>query len=163
MKRFLMVTVIALFVILPLVSFARTAITDQDLNEVTAEAGVSIDFTNLIVNPGNPALTTISWGDTTGFTGYTTPGYFGFSNIVITGNLLRIPSGTMNIDVGSAGTETKIGIVLPPITMGTTNITVWIMADRSSTFASGSQSQGGLITVTGMTTTITGTVAIYAH
>lgn len=171
MKRFLTLSVIVLLVLLPLVSFARTAINDKDLDEVTAEAGVSIDFTNLKIGNNATTMSSISWGDTTGFTGFTTPGYFGFKNITITGHLTQIgqtgdanvTSNTMLIDVGSLGSETKIGIKLPTITMGTTNVTVWVMADRTANFTSASQSQGGLITLEGFKTTINGTVALYAH
>lgn len=170
MKRFLTLSVIVLLVMLPLVSFAKTVINDKDLEEVTAEAGVSIEFTNLKMGNNATTMSSISWGDTTGFTGFTTPGYFGFKNIIISGDLVQIGqtgvtglSNVMTIDVGTAGAETKIGIKLPTITMGTTNVVVWVMADRTANFTSASQSQGGLITMEGYKTTITGTVALYAH
>lgn len=171
MKRFLTLSVIVLLVMLPLVSFAKTVINDKDLEAVTAEAGVSIEFTNLKVGNNATTMTSISWGDTTGFSpNFTTAGYFGFSNIVITGDLTQIGqsadsslSNTMHIDVGTSGAQTKVNIILPTITMGTTNVTVFVMADRSPTFNSGSQSQGGVIDIRGYKTTITGTVALYAH
>lgn len=163
MKRFLTLAVIALFVMLPLVSFARTAISDNDLDDITAESGVSIEFTNLSVG-NSTTLSSISWGDTSGFTGYTTPGYFGFKNVDITGNLVKIASGSMNIDVGtSASGETKVFLVLPTITLGTANISAWVMADKTANFTSASFSQGGIWTMNGFSTQITGTVAIYAH
>lgn len=171
MKRFLTLSVIVLFVLLPLVSFARTAINDKDLDEVTAEAGVSIDFTNLKIGNNATTMQSISWGDTTGFTGFTTPGYFGFKNLVITGNLMQIgqtgdanvTTNTMRIDVGTSGAETKINIELPTITQGPFSISGWVMADRTANFTSASQSQGGIISIENFKTTINGTVALYAH
>lgn len=170
MKRFLTLSVIVLLVLLPLVSSARTAINDKDLDEVTAEAGVSIDFTNLKVGNNATTLSSISWGDTSGFSTFSTPGYFGFKNIVVTGNLMQIGqsgdsslSNTMQIDVGSSGTATKVNIVLPTITQGTFSISGWVMADRTANFTSASQSQGGVITINDFSTRINGTVALYAH
>jgi len=170
MKRFLTLAVAVLFVMMPLVSAtARTVISDSDLDTITAEAGVSIEFTNLSV--GNTStLSSISWGDPSGFTGYTTPGYFGFSNIAISGNLARIGqtgvaglSNTMVIDVGNSGNVTKIFIVLPTITLGTANISGWMLADRTANFSSPSFSEGGILSLNGFSTQITGTVAIYGH
>lgn len=163
MKRFLILAVIALFVMLPLVSFARTVVNDNDLDAITAESGVSIEFTNLSVG-NTTTLSSISWGDPSGFTGYTTPGYFGFTNLVISGNIVKIPSGTMNIDVGTSATgDTKIFMVLPTITLGTANISGWMMADRVSNFTSASVSEGGILTLNGFSTQVSGTVAIYGR
>lgn len=163
MKRFLTLAVIALFVMLPLASFARTVVNDNDLDAITAESGVSIEFTNLSVG-NTTTLSSISWGDTSGFTGYETPGYFGFKNVDITGNLAQIASGSLNIDVGTgASGETKVFLVLPTITLGTASISAWIMADKTANFTSASFSQGGIWTMNGFSTQVTGTVAIYAH
>jgi hypothetical protein len=163
MKRFLILAVIALFVMLPLVSFARTVVNDNDLDAITAESGVSIEFTNLSIG-NTTTLSSISWGDPSGFTGYTTPGYFGFTNMVITGNIVQIASGSMNVDVGSpAAGDTKVFIVLPTITLGTADISGWMMADKTASFTSSSVSEGGILTMRGFSTQITGTVAIYGH
>ncbi len=148
-----------------------TVIDNQELDTITAQEGVSIDFSKVSV--GNvTTMSSISWGDTTGFTGYATPGYFGFKNLTITGNLMRIGqtgvaglSNTMTLDIGtSAGSgETKIIIVLPTITLGAANISGWVMADRTADFSSAAFSQGGIITMNGFSTQVTGTLAIYAH
>jgi hypothetical protein len=169
MKRFLTLTLIVSLIILPAMSAsARTVIGNDELDAITAQEGVSIDFSNVSV--GNvTTMSSISWGDTSGFTGYTTPGYFGFKNLTITGNLMRLGYGStatenrMTLDVGTGGGETKIIIVLPTITLGTANISGWVMADRNSTFTSGAESQGGIITMNGFSTQVTGTLAIYAH
>lgn len=164
MKRFLTLAVIALFVILPAESFSRSAISDKDLDDITAEEGVSINLINVSVG-GTSTLTSISWGDTSGFTpGYTTPGYFGFRNISITGYLANVTSGTMNVDIGTSPTpETKIIIVSTPLTFGTANVTGWLMADRIPTLDSTGFAQGGVMSVNGFSTVISGTVMIYAH
>ncbi|MBN1363419.1 MAG: hypothetical protein JW976_01305 [Syntrophaceae bacterium] len=165
MKRFLTVAVIALLVAMPAASFAQTVITDEELNAITAEEGVSIDFTNMRVG-GTTTLTSLSWGDTSGFTpGYNTAGYFGFRNIAVTGYLANIPSGTMNVDMGTnTGTsETKIFFVFPTITLGTANISGWLCGDRLATLDSTGYSQGGILGFTGFSTQVSGTMAVYAH
>lgn len=169
MKRFLTFVLIVSFIMLPALSAsARTIIGNNELDTITAQEGVSIDFSKVSV--GNvTSLSAISWGDTSGFTGYTTPGYFGFKNLTITGNLMTIGYGSdatanrMTLDVGTGGGETKVIIVLPTITLGTANISGWVMADQNSTFTSAAQSQGGIITLNGFSTQVTGTLMIYAH
>jgi hypothetical protein len=169
MKRFLTFVLIVSFIMLTALSAsARTIIGNNELDTITAQEGVSIDFSRVSV--GNvTSLSSISWGDTSGFSGYTTPGYFGFKNLTITGNLMTIGYGSdatanrMTLDVGTGGGETKVIIVLPTITLGTANISGWVMADQNSTFTSAAQSQGGIITLNGFSTQVTGTLAIYAH
>jgi hypothetical protein len=169
MKRFLTLTFIVSLIMLPAMSAsARTVIGNDDLDAITAQEGVSIDFSNVSV--GNvTTLSSISWGDTSGFTGYTTTGYYGFKNLTITGYLMSLGYGRsaaenrMTLDVGTGGGETKIIIVLPTIMLGTANISGWVMADRQSTFGSAGESQGGIITMNGFSTQVTGTLAIYAH
>jgi hypothetical protein len=113
---------------------------------------------------GNATLSSFSWGDTSGFTpGYTTAGYFGFKNMSITGYLANVTSGTVNIDIGTGGGETKVAIIMTPITLGTANISGWLMGDRQATFGSGSDAQGGILTLNGFSTTVAGTVMIFAH
>lgn len=169
MKRFLTFVWIVSFIMLTALSAsARTIIGNNELDTITAQEGVSIDFSKVSV--GNvTSLSSISWGDTSGFSGYTTPGYFGFKNLTITGNLMTIGYGSvatanrMTLDVGTGGGETKVIIVLPTITLGTANISGWVMADQNSTFTSAAQSQGGIITLNGFSTQVTGTLMIYAH
>ena len=42
MKKVLLLTVIALFVMMPFASFAKTALSDSDMSAITAQEGVSI-------------------------------------------------------------------------------------------------------------------------
>ncbi|MFA5323931.1 MAG: hypothetical protein WC373_14765 [Smithella sp.] len=166
MKRLFILAIAALFVMMPLTSFAKVAISDGDLDAVTAEAGVSIDFTNVKVG-GTTTLSSVSWGDPTGFTtgGFTNPGYFGFSNFVIGGNLLEL-SGTMKIDVGTSGSETKVQIVLPTTTIGGAagaNISAMVRAYTSADLSASAAQKGGTISLYGFSTQVTGTMTIYAH
>jgi hypothetical protein len=162
MKKIVMLGIMSLLMMLPGTSLARTAITDADLDAVTAEAGVSIDFNNVIVN--NATLTSVSWGDPSGFTGYTGAGYFGLGNVTITGRLATM-SGTMKMDVGTAGGETKVFITLPTLTLGDAAgvITGTLMAHTSSNFQSGTPQLGGILTLRGFSAQITGDIAVYAH
>lgn len=161
MKKFFKFGMLILLMALPAALFARTAvITDADLQEITAEAGVNIDFNN--VTARNTTITSISWGDPSGFTpGFTNAGYFGFENISITGNL-QVMNGTMKLDVGSNGTETKVFITLPTITLGTANISADLVVGRTADFSVGKQ-LGGTLTLRGFKTEMTGSLAVYAH
>jgi len=101
MKKLLMLTIAALLVMVSLPSLAKVVISDEDLNKVTAEEGVSVQFVNMTV--GGTSIDELSWGDGNGFgSTYTSAGFVGAKNVVITGDLTVI-SGTANIDVGSSG------------------------------------------------------------
>ena len=52
MKKTLILVLIAVFVMIPLASFAKTAISDSELSTVTGEAGISISID----------VSSISWG-----------------------------------------------------------------------------------------------------
>jgi hypothetical protein len=161
MKKIAVLTVIALFVMMPFASFAKTAITDSDLGAVTAQTGVSIDFASLSVT--NVNTTVQSWGDNDGFTSYTAAGWVGNSSSM-TGNVVGI-SGGMNIDVGTSGTQTRIKIDLPTINIGAgggliQDQTLKLAADKTLTSNAGTL---GLQYQAGVTATISGSVQIYAH
>jgi hypothetical protein len=59
MKKVLLLAVVALFVMMPLASFAMTTISDSDLNAITAQEGVSIYLSNVTLSGMNM---TMSWG-----------------------------------------------------------------------------------------------------
>jgi hypothetical protein len=164
MKRPLMLTIVVLFVMLPLAAFAKSIITDKDLEAVTAEAGVTITFTNVSVG-GSTALSSMAWGDPSGFTGYTGTGYFGMSNWTVTGNLAEISSSTMLIDVGTSGTTTKIQMVLPTINIGGSsgvNMLTYLKTAYDGSLTANA-AVGGFIDVRGFRTQASGTLTIYAH
>jgi len=106
MKKVLLLAVVALFVMMPLASFAMTTISDSDLNAITAQEGVSIYFNDLSVATSLNNIT-MSWGQgtvNTLLTGaqtvnpFTNGGFFGA--IISTGNIGIGINGLMTIDVG---------------------------------------------------------------
>jgi hypothetical protein len=169
MKRILMLAMILACIMIPLASFAKTVIADNDLDAVTAQTGVSIDFTGLKIS--NLVFSTVSWGDNDGIanstytSGYTNAGYMGANAITIasTGNVVDL-TGVMNIDVGTSGTQTRVRIVLPAITIGGagTNITasVKLASDKILSTNAGTLAT---INIKGFQTFVDGTVTIFAH
>jgi hypothetical protein len=167
MKRLLALLIIAVLAITPFASFSKIAITDEELDAVQAEAGVSIVFTNVTVG-GTTNLSSISWGDPSGFTGYTAPGYFGFEGWTVTGNLAEINGGTMNIDIGynSTANSTRVNILLPTITLGGAagmTVSAWMKADTAANLISSNATEAGIITIRGFSTQVSGSVTLYAH
>jgi hypothetical protein len=159
MKNILMLAIIAIFLMMPLASFAKTAISESDLDAVTAEAGVSVVFTNLTVG-GTTTLTSLSWGDGDGFTGYTAAGYAGMNAFTVTGNL-AVLSGTMNVDIGTSGGSTRVNVLLPTITLGAMNVAATMKLSGASDLSGGNVL--GNIKIENFSTTITGTVTLYTH
>jgi hypothetical protein len=161
MKKLILIMVLVL-VMMPFASFAKTAISDGDLGAVTAQSGVSIDFSNLTVSGVN--VTIQSWGDTDGFGTYTTQGWVGAA-MSMTGNVVGI-SGTMNIDVGTSGTQTRLKIDLPTVVVGaggglTQDQTIKLSSSKTLNAAGfGTLGQSYMA---GLTATITGSIQIYAH
>ncbi|HPX31334.1 MAG TPA: hypothetical protein PKW92_09650, partial [Smithella sp.] len=66
MKRLILLAIAVFWVMTPWVSSAKTVISDDELDAVIAEQGVSINFTTLTVG-GTTTLTAASWGDSDGF------------------------------------------------------------------------------------------------
>jgi len=162
MKRLFTFGIVALFVLLPLLSSARTIVADDELAGVTAEAGVTIDFTDLNVN--NTTLTSVAWGDTNGFTGYASTGWLGITgvngaNIIMTGNLSTI-SGAMNIDVGSSGTASILRIGLPNLNMGWMSVNATLVASSNATLTG---TPLCFMEVPNLITEVRGTLQISAH
>lgn len=115
------VTVCMFFVMMPFVSFAKEAISEGEMESVTAQEGVNIDFgafvpaTNtfgVAVSNFAPALQ--SWGDGDGFASYTSAGWIGSTMTI--GALSRIGiGGVMTVDVGSSGAQTAVLVGLPRV------------------------------------------------
>lgn len=160
MKKILALTVIVLFVMMPFASFAKTAVSDSDLGAVTAQSGVSIDFSNLTIS--GVTMDTQSWGDTDGFTGYLSPGWVG-ANMSLVGDVIGV-SGVMNIDVGTSGAQTRLNIDLPQIIIGGTAGLTQDQTIKLSTAKtlSGTQELGQSY-MSGLKATISGSLQIYAH
>ena len=105
MKKVLLLAVVALFVMMPLASFAMTTISDSDLNAITAQEGVSIYLNNITLSGINA---TMSWGQGNvqlRSTGTTPIADFAFDQggfvgavVSTTGNITV--NGLLTIDVG---------------------------------------------------------------
>jgi len=124
-KKNLAASIIVIFLLtLPILSFAKTAISDQELETLSAEAGVTLDFSaptytvgsvsgSVLVTNWSPAK--FSWGDSDGFTGYASSGWVGLAGAMNATDSNIIVYNTMTLDVGSSGTATKLNIGLPSI------------------------------------------------
>jgi len=164
MKKILLLTVIALFVMMPLASFAKTAISDSELGAVTAQTGVTIDFTNLGLALTPTAYPAISWGDDGFGTTYTAEGWVG-ANITELSNATVGISGTMDIDVGTNAGTTAIGIKLPAtIKVGVDAVTMAVKLAADKGLATNAGTLGtAYISNLKLNVATSGTLAIYAH
>jgi len=152
------IAVILAFVLLPGALWAKSAISDSELAAVTGESGVTIVFTNVTMT--NTQLTSLSLGDSDGFTGYTSAGYLGISNVTITGTTANI-TGTSNIDIGTSGSTTALNVYLPSLVLGTANVTAYMKLDSNSGLTTTTRLLD--ITLNGFQTTLGGTITVFAH
>ncbi|MBN1363420.1 MAG: hypothetical protein JW976_01310 [Syntrophaceae bacterium] len=162
MKKFLLLTVAFLFVILPFISFTQTPISDSELSEVTAEEGVSIDFSQLNVG-GISSLGVTSYGDGDGYNigTYTSTGFGGLANVYVAGNIATF-SGSGNIDVGSSGTQTRVTITPPTITLGEMDADTIMKLGTTMNLSAGKSL--GRAHIEGFSTQLTADcVQVYAH
>jgi hypothetical protein len=60
MKKNLMLVLVAIFMMIPLTSFAKTALSDSELGTITGNEGVSINFTSMDFGI---QISNIAWGD----------------------------------------------------------------------------------------------------
>jgi hypothetical protein len=110
MKKVLLLAVVALFVMMPLASFAMTTISDSDLNAITAQEGVSIYLDNVTLTG---MTMTASWGQST-VSGLSPVGgaikNFGFDQGGFFGAVVSVGeigvSGLLTIDVGTNNAAT---------------------------------------------------------
>jgi len=158
MKKIIFLVIVAVWLTIPAGVFAKQLISDNDLAAVTGEQGVSITFTDVTMT--NTQISSLSFGDSDGFTGYTSAGYLGMSNVSITGTTANI-SGTANIDVGTSGSRTAINILLPSLVLGTANITAYMKLDSNPSMTTTTRLLD--MSLQGFTTTMTGTVTVFAH
>jgi hypothetical protein len=158
MKKTAILIMILAFVMMPAVLLAKSAISDSEMDAVTGEAGVSIAFTNVTMT--GTQITSLSFGDSDGFTGYTTAGYLGISNVSITGTTANI-NGTANIDIGTNGSSTRLNMFLPNLTLGPANVTAYMKLDSSPNMTTTTRLLD--LSLQGFTTTLNGTVTVFAH
>ena len=140
-------------------SFAKTAITEKDLNDVTAQEGVSINFNCFTV--GAISIAVQSWGDADGCSscgGFSTVGWVGAS-IDMSSNFVGI-TGNMTIDVGTSGTRSALIIGLPGLNLAGT-ITQVVKLSSTNSLA-GTQVLGTSY-MSGVSLSPSGYLTIFAH
>ena len=164
MKRALILAVIAVLLMMPLSSFAKTTISDHELSDVTAQQGITLNLTNVTLN--NVSFTSISWGDSDGYGsgGWANAGYAGLTSATISGDV-AVMSGAMTLDVGTNAGVTAMQIVLPTVTIGGSagldiNATVTMASNAALTT---NASTLGVLTINDLKGTMTGTITVSAH
>ena len=159
MKKVLLFAVIAMFLMVPM-SFAKTAITEQDLGNVTAQEGVTINFDCFTV--GAISIDVQSWGDSNGCTtcgGYTASGWVGAS-VDMSSDFVTI-TGDLTIDVGTSGTQTALIIGLPTLNLaGSITQVVTLSSSPDLTTNPGVL---GTSYMSGLSVSPTGALIIHAH
>ena len=134
MKKILAIA--AVLMLVPFTAFALEMMADTALDDVTAQAGVSIDINNIQLDF---AMNYLAWGDSDGLDGNaTTTSWVGISGLTMTNIVIdRLGVGDAQIDPIAGGTITTSG------TMGT---------DRLATLASQlvTSVSGGTETATAM-------------
>ena len=158
MKKVLLLTIVAFLMMVPM-SFAKTAISDSDLADVTAQEGVTINFDCFTV--GAITIAAQSWGDADGCAtcgGYTAAGWVGAS-VTMSSNFVRI-SGNMTIDVGTSGTRTALVIGLPTLNLQG-SMTQVVKLDTAANLSGGSVL--GTSYMSGVSVNPSGQLIIFAH
>jgi len=178
MKKVLLLAVVALFVMMPLASFAMTTISDSDLNAITAQEGVSIYLNNITLSGINA---TMSWGQgTTSVTNATfdAPGFFGV-DVSTSGNISV--NGLLTIDVGVNASTTHmatsgnggvaLGLTNMAIGVGGVQMIVKVSGDKSLALTSGGSGTStqvigmtmGTAYISNVSTTVNGQIVISTH
>ena len=160
MKKVLLFAVLAMFLMVPM-SFAKTAITESDLAAVTAQEGVTIDFSCFTV--GAISIDVQSWGDADGCAtcgGYTDAGWVGAS-IEMSSDFVQI-GGEMTIDVGTnAAGVTALAIGLPTLNLAG-SMTQVIKLSSAADLGTNALTLGTAY-MEGLSVSPTGQLIIHAH
>lgn len=122
MKRKLIMVIAFIIIMTPFAVFGKTAISDMELDEVTAEDGVSIDL-SVMTFKTIKTTATMSWGDGNGYgSTYTSAGFVGATDIntedTVGSTFAKFSGSPTQIDVGSSATETRLTIQPQDITIG---------------------------------------------
>ena len=164
MKRILVLAVIAVFVMMPLASFAKTAISDSELSAVTAQEGVTINFDNFHIS--DIQVDVQGFGDADGFSGYTGAGWVG-AKITTThpvGVDLITLSGDLTLDVGTNAGVTAVKLGLPGIAIGGAITQRLALTATSADLAAPAANQIiGTMVMSGITLSTSGYLIITAH
>lgn len=159
MKKVLLFAIIAMFLMVPL-SFAKTAISEKDLGDVTAQEGVTINFDCFTV--GAISIAVQSWGDSDGCAtcgGYGSTGWVGAS-INMSTNFVKI-AGNLTIDVGTSGTRTALIIGLPTLNLAG-SMTQVVKLSNSADLSTNVGTLGTAY-MSGLSVSPKGYLVIYAH
>jgi len=158
-KKIFISLIALMLMVLPLTSFAKTAITDKDLGDVTAQEGVTINFNCFTV--GAITIAVQSWGDSDGCStcgGYTSAGWVGAA-VTMSSDFVQI-TGNMTIDVGTSGTRSALIIGLPGLNLAGT-ITQIVKLGSTNNLA-GTQVLGTSY-MSGVSLAPSGYLMIFAH
>jgi len=160
MKKVLLFLIVAMFLMVPM-SFAKTAITEKDMNDVTAQEGVTINFDCFTMGAISVAVS--SWGDSDGCSscgGFGTVGWVG-SSLTLSSNFVTL-AGNMTIDVGTSGTRTALIIGLPTLNLaGSMSSVVKLSSDMQLT--GGNAKILGTSYMSGISVAPSGYLTIFAH
>ena len=159
MKKVLLFAIIAMFLMVPM-SFAKTAISEKDLGDVTAQEGVTINFNCFTV--GAISIDVQSWGDADGCAGcggFTSSGWVGAS-VEMDTDFVNI-TGNLTIDVGTSGSTTALVIGLP--TLNLAGSMTQVVKLSNSPDLSTNVGVLGTSYMSGVSVSPTGYLIIYAH
>lgn len=159
MKKVLLLAVLAVFVMVPFTSFAKSVISEGDLAAITAQEGVTINFNSFTV--GAIKIAVQGWGDGNGFGTYTSAGWVGATDISLASDFVSI-TGEMTIDVGTNGSVTALGIGLPGLNFSGDMYQTIRLADSATNLAKSTQVLGTAY-MSGLSVSPTGTLIIRAH
>ena len=170
MKKSLVWLIVSMFILtIPVVLFAKEPISEYEMDSITAQEGVTIEFGGdnfyqthfSILGNFGPELQ--SWGDSDGCTtcgGYTGAGWVGFKNASMDpfGSYLGTPPGTgpegsfiamyskMTIDIGTSAGVTQAFIGLPSALIHPAGITQTFTMGNTKDFADGQENLGTMYT-----------------
>ncbi len=169
MKKFSICAILVMFfvfVALPMSGLAMTAISDDEMAQVTGQRGVSI---NVDVT-ANLTIGTVAWGDSDGFTGYSNAGYAGIegfqANVHFSGrhdgpfattgpaSIGYMGNKPITIDVGSDtlgwSTQVRIGLPTAHLTVNNLQTDIFVSGVTAGAPASTTAQQLGAIYMNGI-------------
>jgi len=151
MKRTTGIIAVSLLIILPALAFSGMVLVDDEMEieGVTGQVGLTVDMSLSM------SATGIAWGDSDGFTGYTSPGWLIYRNVV----LPTIAMSNVVIDVGRATTTSYIAIATTG-NLITGDLTIGSIVVGSS--ATSTTESLGELRITGMAVSF-GTIRISGH
>jgi hypothetical protein len=160
-KKYTLLIVLLVVMMLPLVSFAKVVISEKDLGDVTAQEGVTINFSCFTLGAITVAVS--AWGDADGCNvcgGYTAAGWVG-SAITMSSDFVKL-SGNMTIDVGTSGARTALIIGLPGLSLAGSMASVIELASNNQLTANPTGTLGTSY-MSGISVNPTGYLMIFAH